>query len=238
MGWAGNLKMSDMFPLGLTNDQSKLIRKINRLLGHRCEISRENFQPNQQLTYCSNQCTTRYGTSNVKLSLSGLLWLLLRAEGLVFFGYALLRLIVTCLEVVTTLWLELLMLYIGSNRDYPWHGILFALAMAANNLVYNIMLSQYFHASYSLVIRIKMILSNLLYRKTLHLSSGARAERSSGEISNLISVDVNKVGMSMIEASMIWNAPIQLAICVYLLYRQLGNSNLKIIKFLDLKMRF
>jgi len=57
----------------------------------------------------------------------------------------------------------------------------------------------------------------MIYRKSLRLSNGARKQFSSGEITNLMSVDADKL-ILLPFLSNAWHAPIRIGVALYLLY--------------------
>ena len=62
----------------------------------------------------------------------------------------------------------------------------------------------------------------LSHRKSLKLSGAARKESSTGEIVNLMSVDVAKIVTLMSWVNFVWSSPIQIALSVYFIYAELG----------------
>ena len=61
-----------------------------------------------------------------------------------------------------------------------------------------------------------------IYRKSLKLSGAARKESSTGQIVNLMSVDVTKIATLMQWVNFVWSSPIQIALSVYFIYA--GNG--------------
>ncbi len=64
-------------------------------------------------------------------------------------------------------------------------------------------------------------LTSMVYRKSLRLSSAARRKFTSGQISNLMSVDADKALM-LPYLTNVWTAPFQIVVALYLLYKELG----------------
>lgn len=69
-------------------------------------------------------------------------------------------------------------------------------------------------------------LTSVIYRKSIRLSSESRAEKSSGDIVNLMSVDVNRVLDLCQNLNTIVVAPIQLVLCIVSLWNLFGYSTL------------
>ena len=85
------------------------------------------------------------------------------------------------------------------------------------------------HCLYKMAVvggRIRTSLMNLIYEKSLHLSSNSRRLTSVGEMSNLISVDSQTFVDFILYSSYIWSGPIQILICIYFLWQYLGVASL------------
>ena len=56
------------------------------------------------------------------------------------------------------------------------------------------------------------------------MSSSARKESTVGEIVNLMSVDAQRFMDLTTYINMLWSAPLQIGLAIYLLYQILGNA--------------
>ena len=56
------------------------------------------------------------------------------------------------------------------------------------------------------------------------ISGAARKESTVGEIVNLMSVDVQRFMDLLPYLNMLWSAPLQIALCSYFMYQELGAS--------------
>ena len=63
-----------------------------------------------------------------------------------------------------------------------------------------------------------------IHFQALRLSNAARQKANVGEVVNLMSVDAERFGGNVHFLPMIWSAPIQLFISLYLLWTMLGPS--------------
>ena len=89
------------------------------------------------------------------------------------------------------------------------------------------MMATFLNAKYTermalLGIQMQTTLVSTIYRKSLKLSGAARKESSTGEIVNLMSVDVTKITTLMAWVNFVWSSPIQIALSIYLIYAELG----------------
>jgi len=73
-------------------------------------------------------------------------------------------------------------------------------------------------------IQIRNILISLIFRKSLKLSSASRINTSTGQIVNMFSTDTKQLQSLMYFASMIFFAPIQIAVALALIYQQVTES--------------
>ena len=73
-------------------------------------------------------------------------------------------------------------------------------------------------------VRVRAALSAAVYQHMLTLDPAARASFGNGMLTNLISTDSNTVGMTFWFMHYSWAAPLQIAICLAMLYQQLGVS--------------
>ena len=95
------------------------------------------------------------------------------------------------------------------------------------SLVVNSMLSQHSLNKMTIVgTRVQTALMNLIYEKSLHLSSKSRRLTSVGEMSNLISIYAQIFVEFTMYISIIWSGPMQILICIYFLWQYLGVASL------------
>ncbi|KAL5968005.1 Canalicular multispecific organic anion transporter 2 [Taenia solium] len=60
--------------------------------------------------------------------------------------------------------------------------------------------------------------------KSLRLSAAARCGSTTGEITNLMSIDAQRFFMLMLNIHILWSAPLQVTVAIYLLWEELGPS--------------
>lgn len=73
-------------------------------------------------------------------------------------------------------------------------------------------------------VQIRNILTNVIFRKSLRLSSASRSSTSTGQIVNMFSTDTKQLQGLMYFASMIVFAPAQIAVALALIYQQVTES--------------
>ncbi|XP_067942300.1 multidrug resistance-associated protein 1-like [Watersipora subatra] len=137
--------------------------------------------------------------------------------------------LVASLQILITPLLQFLLItHVESQRtDNPeplWKGILycfcFFLFSSFSTLVFNAMFTLYMKCR----TRVRATLIAAVYKKALRLSADARQKSSTGEIVNLMSVDVERIAHFVYEGWVFIIVPIQICVVIYMLHRSMGNS--------------
>ncbi|CAI1826365.1 hypothetical protein SEUBUCD650_0B02620 [Saccharomyces eubayanus] len=103
-------------------------------------------------------------------------------------------------------------------------GFMIAFSMFLVGFTQTSVLHQYFLNVFNTGMYVKSALTALIYQKALVLSNEASGLSSTGDIVNLMSVDVQKLQDLTQWLNLIWSGPFQIIICLYSLYKLLGNS--------------
>ncbi|KAL3615470.1 ATP-binding cassette sub- C member 9 [Castilleja foliolosa] len=103
-------------------------------------------------------------------------------------------------------------------------GYLLALGFLGAKLVETIAQRQWIFGARQLGLRLRAALISQIYKKGLILSSGARQSRTSGEIMNYMSVDVQRITDFIWYLNTIWMLPVQISLAVFVLHMNLGNG--------------
>ncbi|XP_063286386.1 multidrug resistance-associated protein 1-like [Pelobates fuscus] len=120
--------------------------------------------------------------------------------------------------------LKLLIQFVG-NKDAPnWQGYLYTALLFFCACLQTLILHKYFHICFVTGMRLKTAVVGLVYRKSLVISNAARRTSTIGEIVNLMSVDAQRFMDLATYINMIWSAPLQVILALYLLWRNLGPS--------------
>ena len=64
----------------------------------------------------------------------------------------------------------------------------------------------------------------VLLLQSLRLSAAAHCQSTTGEITNLMSIDANRFHMLMLNIHVLWSGPFQVTVAVYLLWCELGPA--------------
>ncbi|XP_053551240.1 multidrug resistance-associated protein 1 isoform X2 [Bombina bombina] len=120
--------------------------------------------------------------------------------------------------------LKLLIQFVG-NKDAPnWHGYLYTALLFLCACIQTLVLHKYFHICFVTGMRLKTAIIGVVYRKALVISNASRRTSTVGEIVNLMSVDAQRFMDLATYINMIWSAPLQVILALYLLWQNLGPS--------------
>ncbi|QLQ82390.1 hypothetical protein HG537_0H01520 [Torulaspora globosa] len=103
-------------------------------------------------------------------------------------------------------------------------GFMISIAMFAVSFIQTSILHQYFLNSFNSGMNIKSALTSVIYKKALVLSNEAADTSSTGDIVNLMSVDVQRLQDLTQWCHLIWSGPFQILLCLTSLYKLLGRS--------------
>ncbi|KAI5956694.1 YCF1 [Candida theae] len=103
-------------------------------------------------------------------------------------------------------------------------GLLIAVGMFVVSIVQTACLHQYFQRAFDFGMKIKSSLTSTVYDKSLVLSNESKQESSTGDIVNLMSVDVQRLQDLSQNLQIVWSGPFQIIICLYSLHGLIGNS--------------
>ncbi|XP_075686275.1 multidrug resistance-associated protein 1-like isoform X2 [Rhinoderma darwinii] len=120
--------------------------------------------------------------------------------------------------------LKLLIKFVGDKNAPNWQGYLYTALLFICACLQTLLLHKYFHICFVTGMRLKTAIIGLVYRKALVISNAARRTSTIGEIVNLMSVDAQRFMDLATYINMIWSAPLQVILALYLLWQILGPS--------------
>jgi ABC-type multidrug transport system fused ATPase/permease subunit len=151
---------------------------------------------------------------------------LLRAFGGPFAGAGLLKLVHDSLIFVGPLSLNKLILILGDPEKPVSLGLFYVAAIFLSNFCMSLCLRQYFWWCYRVGMRLRSAVTTSVYSKALSLSTAAMSKRTTGEISNLMSVDASRLQELAPYLHAVWYSVYQIAISLYFLWQQMGVASL------------
>ncbi|RCK63639.1 Bile pigment transporter 1 [Candida viswanathii] len=120
--------------------------------------------------------------------------------------------------------LRLLILYFNIDNPPLLRGVLISLGMFTNTLLQTSLNNRYMLKNLEVGLNCRSSLTSLVYQKALKLSSESRLKTSSGDIINLLSVDVNRVQNVLMNLSTLVLAPTDILLCIVSLYPLLKGA--------------
>ncbi|KAM5140785.1 ATP-binding cassette sub-family C member 2-like [Mantella aurantiaca] len=136
------------------------------------------------------------------------------------------KLVFDLLAFLGPLILKAMVSFTSNPAEYQWKGFLFAASLFITTLVQYVCLQQYFQGCMVLGMRIRTALMAAVYKKALTVSNAIRKESTVGETVNLMSTDAQKFMDLTNFIHLIWSSPLQIAISVVFLWRELGPAAL------------
>ena len=137
-----------------------------------------------------------------------------------------------CLAFVQPQLLRLLIKFVNDyseslKKDDPiplTKGFMIAGSMFVVSVTQTACLHQYFQRAFDLGMKIKTSLTSVIYNKSLVLSNETKQESSTGDIVNLMSVDVQRLQDLVQNLQIIWSGPFQIILCLLSLHSLLGKA--------------
>ncbi|XP_023560438.1 multidrug resistance-associated protein 1 isoform X3 [Octodon degus] len=120
--------------------------------------------------------------------------------------------------------LKLLINFVNEKQAPDWQGYFYTALLFVSACLQTLVLHQYFHICFVSGMRIKTAVIGAVYRKALVITNSARRSSTVGEIVNLMSVDAQRFMDLATYINMIWSAPLQVILALYLLWLNLGPS--------------
>ncbi|CAD5197112.1 unnamed protein product, partial [Musa acuminata subsp. malaccensis] len=113
--------------------------------------------------------------------------------------------------------------FLGGDRKHGLKsGYVLALAFLSAKVVETVCQRQWIFGARQLGMRLRAVLISHIYKKGLILSSQSRQSHTSGEIINYMSVDIQRITDLIWYSNIIWMLPVQIALAIYVLYKNLG----------------
>ena len=113
-----------------------------------------------------------------------------------------------------------------SDHEEEWKGYFFAIVLFGTLMFKSLTFQQYILCLVQVAAQVRSALISAILRKTLDLSNSARQRFTTGEITNFVSVDTQRLLDTIPYLGNLWGAPFQLAIAMALLYQELGLAAL------------
>lgn len=160
---------------------------------------------------------------------NSLLWTMLNAFGCTIFVAILYEVARDLLGIAQPLMLRQFIMTFDPNKNSSvpvLNGFFIAMGLFLINLFSTVLSNQFFINIFEAGLKIRGTLMSMIYQKALRLSPGAREEKSTGDILNMMSVDVLRIQRFFENAQILVGSPIQLVGILISLYTILGKTTI------------
>ena len=143
------------------------------------------------------------------------------------------------LMLVGPVLLNKIVVFIKSSDSSIEIGIAYIVLLFFASFFQSVFLHQYFHICFRIGMHVRTALVTAIYQKALRLSPSARQEKTTGDIVNLMSIDAQRMqallrnrffhchsSCILAYLHVVWSAPLQILVSLYLLWGQIGVSSL------------
>ncbi|KAH9124734.1 hypothetical protein AeMF1_004553 [Aphanomyces euteiches] len=151
-------------------------------------------------------------------------WALARAFGRPFVLAGLLRFVRTNLQFTAPIVIKRTIAYLRDPKAPPSDGYILVAIIFVSGVVSSFCFRQYLYYVKETGLRFRSALVDSVFAKSLRLSSRAQQSRSTGEITNLMSIDAARLQKLTLDLHTIWVVPYLIIISCFLLYDELGIS--------------
>ncbi|KAH9512009.1 hypothetical protein DERF_010425 [Dermatophagoides farinae] len=232
MGYRRPLVERDIFQLDHENRTAEILRKFQK------NIDQYKWRElNEQLTAQDNNGYEQPVNDKLKTNIN-IGWIILRSYWPVITFCAVLKLLASALTFVNPTILDYLISFISSNNEPYWHGFFYASLMFISPALESIMNNQYEYWISIVVLRARISIISTIYKKSLRMSNLSRSRYSSGELTNIMSVDSERITEFLVVANMLWSAPFQIAIAFYMLWQQVQIASMAGFSFMIILLPF
>ncbi|KAF0696136.1 Aste57867_13082 [Aphanomyces stellatus] len=139
-----------------------------------------------------------------------------------FLAAGLLRLIRDTLQFIGPYVIQRVIAYLLTPEAPPMEGAICTLLIFVGGILQSFCFRNYMYLVFETGLLCRTALVTAVYQKALRLSSTARSKRSSGEITNLLSIDAQRLQDLTADLHAVWYAPFLIIVACTLLYFELG----------------
>ncbi|EEY62025.1 ATP-binding Cassette (ABC) Superfamily [Phytophthora infestans T30-4] len=149
-------------------------------------------------------------------------WALSKAFGFKFIVAGFLKLIHDSLQFVGPMVIKDIIAYLSDPTAPLSEGLTYAAVIFAAGVVQSFALRQYFFYCYETGLQLRSAIVTAVFETSLLLSAAARQQRTSGEITNLMSIDAQRLQDMTPYLHAVWYAAFQIVVSCVLLWQQIG----------------
>ena len=122
--------------------------------------------------------------------------------------------------------LKRLIIFMRTPSEALSTGLFYVAVLFVSQLLMSVFLRQYFFWCFRVGMRLRSAIVTSVFAKTLSISTGAFARKSTGEIQNLMAVDSTRLQDLTPYLHAVWYSLYQIALALYLLWAEVGAASL------------
>ena len=208
----------------------KLSNKLNRSLSSNISLSSNSVSMVPDVAF-SRQHAPRtvpleHGESKIEHGESKitLFKALNKAFGWEYYLLGILKLLADIFGFAGPILLNLLVTYMESNTEPASHGYWYAVGLFAATLLGSVCSTQFDYNCSVIGLKIRAAIITTIYRKSLSVSNVSAGKFSSGQITNLMRTDTDRIVNLCPSFLAFWSPPFQIAVSLYLLHQQVCGA--------------
>lgn len=117
-------------------------------------------------------------------------------------------------------------LVVEGFESFKYEGFVLAIALFFIKIIESLSQRQWYFRSRLVGLKVRSLLTAVIYKKQLRLSNSARLTHSSGEITNYVTVDAYRIGEFPYWFHQTWTTSFQLCISLVILFRAIGLATI------------
>ncbi|KEH43664.1 ABC transporter C family member 10 [Medicago truncatula] len=117
-------------------------------------------------------------------------------------------------------------LVVEGFESFKYEGFVLAIALFFIKIIESLSQRQWYFHSRLVGLKVRSLLTAVIYKKQLRLSNSARLTHSSGEIMNYVTVDAYRIGEFPYWFHQTWTTSFQLCISLVILFRAIGIATI------------
>ncbi|KAI1287043.1 ATP-binding cassette sub-family C member 2 [Halotydeus destructor] len=133
-------------------------------------------------------------------------------------------------QVVATLSLpvfgDLLLTWLSDPDRYVWHAYFYVMMIFVGRIVLVLNIFRASNITQRFSLEMRTLLTSMIHRKILKMSPLVKAKYTSGQLSNLAFTDPQRIVNVFQYLPELFNIPLTIGFCLYLLWAQLGSATI------------
>jgi len=241
MGFKRNLTKEDIWDIDFSESAEFVSNKFEKVWNKESQLYIQNLKKSSHnkfsAAYKNNTNTQNQDEelilnrafSEIEMNLApgsdkkpSLFFCLFKVFGGKFIAGSILKLVSDVLSYAGPVILHLIINFISDQNQIMSVGLFLTALLFLTSFTQSLLVQHYFIRMYLVGQRMRTALILLIYKKSLRLSATSKKSSTVGEMTNLISVNAQMFQNFTPFLNMAWSSPLQIIICIYILWRYLG----------------